>query len=173
MTAQKGARAVYFLWVVALPASAGYDANGLELGATEQDIARRFPSAYCKPLEWKSRAADRRCDDAKVSFGGVDARLTFYLKDGRVQGFDVRFDSKDAERLASFLKSRYGAPSAETRNQIEGRRKAEMYKLRWEKGDERAVMTSQKERRRASLSVSRGDFEDEIYRVRDDDHKAR
>jgi hypothetical protein len=36
----------------------------------------------------------------------------------------------------------------------------------WEKGAERAVLTSQSEKRRAFFTVSRGDFEDEIYRVR-------
>ena len=42
----------------------------------------------------------------------------------------------------------------------------ELYKVRWEKGDERAVLTSQSEKRQGVFSVSRGDFEEEIYRVR-------
>jgi hypothetical protein len=78
----------------------------------------------------------------------------------------VRFESKDAERLASFLKKRYGAPSGETRAKLGEPRAGELYKVQWEKGAERAVLTSQSEKRRAFLTVSRGDFEDEIYRVR-------
>jgi hypothetical protein len=38
--------------------------------------------------------------------------------------------------------------------------------VRWEKGDERAVLTSQSEKRQALFTVSHGDFEEEIYRVR-------
>ena len=174
MTRQKGVRTIYFLLSVALPASAAYDANGIVLGATEKDIARQFPSAHCKPLQWSSRAADRRCDDAKVSFGGASARVTFYLKDDRVQAFDVRFETKEVERVSAFLKSRYGAPAEERRDKLDARGRArEIFRLRWEKGDERAVLTAQMEKRRAALTVSRGDFEDEIYRVRDDDDKAR
>jgi hypothetical protein len=36
----------------------------------------------------------------------------------------------------------------------------------WENAGERAVLTAQLEKRRASLLVSRGDFDEEIYRVR-------
>jgi hypothetical protein len=155
------------LFAAAAQASASYDANGIALGATEKAINERFPSAHCKPLEWASRAADRRCDDGRVKFAGVNARITFYLKDDRVQAFDVRFDGKDAEEVARFLKSRYGAPTSETREQVERRGPLrELYKLSWEKADERAILTAQQEKRRASLTVSRGDFEDEIYRVR-------
>jgi len=174
MTRQKGIGAIYFLLLAALPASAAYDANGVVLGATERDIARQFPSSHCKPLQWNSSAADRRCDDAKVSFGGASARVTFYLKDDRVQAFDVRFETKEVERVSAFLKSRYGAPAEETRAKFDARGRArEIVKLRWEKGDERAVLTAQMEKRRAALTVSRGDFEDEIYRIRDDDSKGR
>jgi hypothetical protein len=38
--------------------------------------------------------------------------------------------------------------------------------VRWEEGAARAVLTAQLERRRSTLTVSRGDFDDEIYRVR-------
>ena len=146
---------------------AAYDANGVRLGATEKTVLERFPAAHCKPLQWASAAADRRCDDAKALIGGVPSRITFYLKADRVQAFDVRLESKDAERLAAFLKQRYGAPADERRAALEHRPGGgELYKVQWQKGEERAVLTSQSAKRRAFFTVSRGDFEDEIYRVR-------
>jgi hypothetical protein len=158
--------AVFLGFVCTATCAAAYDANDVALGASEKTVASRYPNAYCKPLEWNSRAADRRCDDAKIIFGGVNARITFYLKSGQVQAFDVRFESRDADRLAAFLKSRYGKPLAEIREKGDDQRGGELYLVRWENGDERAVLTSQADKRRASLSVSRGDFEDEIYRIR-------
>jgi hypothetical protein len=158
--------------LVASPVGAAYDANGVALGESEKRILKQFPSAHCKPLEWASRAADRRCDEARVSFGGIEAHVTFYLRGGKVQAFDVRFDARDAERMAAFLKQRYGRPVSETRDNVASAGKAprEIYKVRWENaaGEERhrALMTAQMDRRRALLSVSRGNFEEEIYRVR-------
>jgi hypothetical protein len=147
--------------------AAGYDANDVTLGATEQDIKKKFPSAFCKPLEWTSKAADRRCDDAKIVVGGIAARVTFYLKTDAVQAIDVRFDIKDTERMAAFLKQRYGAPSAEARDTIvDGDKKREVYKVRWERGKDYAVLTAQLDKRRGELTVARGNFEEEIYRVR-------
>jgi hypothetical protein len=157
------------LGVVLLLASrvcGAYDANGIALGASEKAVLEQFPAALCKPLQWTSDAADRRCDDTKVVIGGVASRITFYLKQDRVQAFDVRLESKDAERFAQFLKKRYGAPATETREKLEPRRAGELYKVLWEKSGERAVLTSQSEKRRAFFTVSRGEFEDEIYRVR-------
>jgi hypothetical protein len=150
-----------------MESAAAYDANGVALGAPEKAVVTRFPSAHCQALQWKSRAADRRCDDAKISFGGVNARITFSLKRDKVEAFDVSFDTKDAERVAKFLKSQYGAPSAETRDKIDnpGSASHEVYKVRWDKGPEHAVMTALMEKRRATLSVSRGNFEEEIYRI--------
>jgi len=144
---------------------AAYDANDVALGASEKAVLKQFPAAHCAPLQWKSKAAERRCDDSKMTLGGVPGRITFYLKRDRVEAFDVRVDTKDAERLASFLKNRYGAPSNESRAKLEARGD-ELYKVEWKKGEERAVFTALKEKRRASLTVWRGDFEDEIYRVR-------
>lgn len=144
---------------------ASYDANGIRLGVSEKSVVERFPGAHCKPLQWASNAADRRCDESKVMFGGIPSRITFYLKDDMVQAFDVRFESRDAERLAAFLKQRYGAPTSERREKAEKKR-GELLRMQWEKDGERAVLVSQSEKRRASLSVSRGDFEEEIYRVR-------
>ena len=150
------------------PARAALDANGVALGGTEAQVRKAFPSAHCKALEWASRAADRRCDDAKIAFGGVEARITFYLKKDAVQAFDVLFDSRDLDRLMAFLKNRYGKPAAEGKDAVwkEGKVAREYYKARWENGAERAVLVSQVDKKRAQLTVSRGDFEEEIYRVR-------
>src|SRR5215213_8208757 len=87
-----------------LAAGAGYDANGVLLGSTEGDVRRQFPSAHCKKLEWESRAADRRCDDSRVKFAGVEARITFYLRRDKVEAFDVRFDSRELDRVVALLK---------------------------------------------------------------------
>lgn len=153
--------------LAALPAAA-YDVNGVAPGAHESEVKKRFPSIHCKELEWKSLAAERRCDDSKVAFGGAEVRITFYLKKNAVQAFDVRFDPKDTDRVAAFVKSRYGAPVSETRENIEipGKAARQIYKVLWEKGDERAVLVSQPDKRRGALSVSRGNFDEEIYRVR-------
>ena len=153
---------------VAPCAAAGYDANGVALGASEKDIKKRFPSAYCKALEWVSHAADRRCDDAKISFGGVEGRITFYLRKDAVQGFDVRFETKELDRVMAQLRQRYGKPVSEVKDPIGAGGKAvrELYKVLWESGTDRAVLTAQLDKKRASLLVSRGSFDDEIYRVR-------
>ena len=45
-----------------------YQTLGVAREATADDIRKAFPSAHCKPLEWKSDAADRRCDDGKARF---------------------------------------------------------------------------------------------------------
>jgi hypothetical protein len=156
--------------LVAQPAVA-YDANGVALGASEAEIAERFPNAQCRPLEWTTQAAERRCDDAKVQFGGAAARVTFYLKQDAVQAFEVRFDTREAPRVAGFLKERYGRPAAETREPTVrgGRASRELYQVVWRKDGQRAVLTAVMERRRASLTVSYWDFEEEIYRLRGDD----
>jgi hypothetical protein len=156
------------LLLVALPAW-GYDANGVALGAPEADVRKAFPSARCRALEWQSQAAERRCDDAKIVFGGAQARITFYLKADRVQAFDVRLDERDLERVTGFLKARYGKPSAETRDRIErrgGGEAREITKIRWEKGAEQAVLSSQLKRKRVDLNVWLGKFDEEIYRIR-------
>jgi hypothetical protein len=157
-----------FLLLLALPAAAAYDVKGITLGAPEREIKRVLPSAHCKALEWESRAAERRCDDSRVGFGGVEVKVTFYLKKDAVEAFDVRFDTKELDRFVTFLKSRYGAPQTETRDtyEREGKRSRQVYKALWENAGQRAVLTGQLEKRRASLLVSRGDFDEEIYRVR-------
>lgn len=157
-----------FLLVLPAVAGAAYDANGVALGASERDVRSAFPSAYCKPLEWESRAADRRCDDARVSFGGVEGRITFYLRKDAVQAFDLRFDTKDVKKLMGVLRKTYGAPAAETKDAFERRGKdgKEIYRARWEQGKDRAVLVAPMEKKRSQLSVSRGNFDEEIYRVR-------
>jgi hypothetical protein len=163
MAAMKIVPPALFL-LLAFPAAAAYDANGVPLGGSEKDVKKNFPGIYCKPLEWASRAADRRCDDAKVSFGGI----TFYLRKDVVQAFDLRFDTKDLERVTAFLKKRYGEPQSETKDAIqrEGKPLTQIYKALWETGKDRAVMVVPMEKKRGQLTVSRGDWEDEIYRVR-------
>jgi hypothetical protein len=153
---------------LALPAAAAYDVKGVTLGAKERDIKLALPSAHCKALEWESKAADRRCDDSRVSFGGVEVKVTFYLKKDAVEAFDVRFDTKELERFVTFLKARYGAPQSETRDTFErkGKSARQVYKALWQNAGQSAVLTAQLEKRRASLLVSRGDFDEEIYRVR-------
>jgi len=147
-------------------AQAAFDANGILLGAPEAEVKKKFPSAHCKKLEWESRAADRRCDDSRVSFGGIEARVTFYLRRDRVEAFDVRFDSRDLERFVTFVKQRYGAPASEQRDTLGDKKPRQVYKALWEGKGERAALVAQIDNRRGSLLVSRGTFEEEIYKVR-------
>jgi hypothetical protein len=149
-------------------ALAAFDANGVKLGDNELAIKKAFPGIHCKALEWKSDAADRRCDDAKVPFGGVEARITFYLKSDSVKAFDVRFDSGHVNPVAEFVKRRYGAPVSEARDKIvrKGKEEREIFKILWEQGADKAILSSLSTGKRASLSVSRGNFDDEIYRVK-------
>lgn len=148
--------------------AAAFDAGGVVLGAAEADIKRAYPSAHCKPLEWKSDAADRRCDDARISFGGAKARITFYLKAGAVQAFSVRFDSKDLELVTKHLRSAWGKPAAEATEVIarSGGEDRRIFKMRWDKGAAHAVLTAPEKSKRATLDAWRGNFDTEIYRVR-------
>ena len=108
------------LSLAAAGAAHAFDANGVTLGASEAQVKKAFPSALCKPLEWSSRAADRRCDDGKIAFGGAEARITFYLRKGAIQAFDVRFDTKDLDRVSAFVKSRYGKQPPPPRDTLWG-----------------------------------------------------
>jgi hypothetical protein len=153
--------------LTALPALA-YDLNGVALGGKEIDVKRAMPSALCKPLEWKSDAADRRCDDAKVPVGSIETRITVFLKADAVQAFELRFDMKDLERMKAHLKKRWGEPLADATEIIARRDKPErkVLKMRWEKGADRALLVAQLEKKRASVEVSRGSFPVEIYRIK-------
>ena len=158
-----------FLPLVLLTSPAlAYDLGGIALGGKEIDVKKAMPATNCKALEWKSDAADRRCDDARVPVGGVAARITVFLKAGVVQAYDVRFDIKDLERIKAHLKARWGAPLAEATDVIAKRdaKDRKVFKMRWEKGAERAVLVAQLDKKRASLEVSRGNFPEEIYRVK-------
>lgn len=148
--------------------AAGFDINNVALGGTEADVQKAFPSARCKPLEWKSDAADRRCDDGKIVVGGAVAKITVYLKRDAIQAYDLRFDLQDLQRLAGHFKGRWGKPVAETRDKIykDSKEVREVYKLAWQQGKDRAVLTSLSTVKRVSLSVARGNFEEEIYRVK-------
>jgi hypothetical protein len=155
------------LLFLSLPAIA-YDINGVRLGGREVEVKKAFPSAHCKPLEWKSNAADRRCDDARISLGGVQARITVFLKADVIQAYDLRFDISELERVKAHLKARWGAPLAEATEVIARRDKEDrkVFKMRWEKGADRALLVAQLEKKNATLEVSRGTFPEEIYRVR-------
>jgi hypothetical protein len=155
--------------LLALSASAqAFDANGVALGAHEADVRRAYPDAHCKELEWKSDAADRRCDESRTRFAGVSARITFFLKRDVVQAFDLRFDAGELERVVDFVKSRYGAPASERRESIPQRDRAPrvVYHVRWAKGRDSLAITSRPGQRRAQLLASRGDFAAEIYRIK-------
>ena len=156
------------LLLLPLPALGIYEANGVALGASESDIKERFPSAHCKALEWSSLAADRRCDDSRASIGGVKARITFYLKKDAVEAFDVRFDTSDLERFVQALKKSFGKPVSEGRRKVEreGKPAREFYRAHWKQGGAQAEITAETDKRRAALLVYRGNFEEEIYRVR-------
>src|SRR5204862_4718674 len=142
---------------LALPALAAYDLNEVKLGASEKELLARYPHAHCRPLEWPSRAADRRCDDSRTTVGGIDGSVTFYLRRDAVEGFDLRFDKGNVEPMVKFLLTRYGKPAAVDEGDV---------KAEWKANGERARLTVEKGRRRASLLVWRGAFEDEIYKVR-------
>lgn len=159
----------FLLLVFFLPLSAlAYDINGVALGGREADVQKAFPSARCKPLEWKSDAADRRCDDARIPLGGAQARITVFLKGDAIQAMDLRFNGRDLERVKEALRARWGAPQAEATEVFaagDGKDRR-VYKMRWAKGADRAVLTAQLDKKRATLEISRGRFPEEIYRVR-------
>ena len=158
------------LWLLAAGAAqaASFDVNGVALGGAEADVVRTFPSARCKPLEWKSDAADRRCDDGKIVVAGVLAKLTVYLKRDAIQAFDLRFDVTSVNPLVGQFKNRWGKPASEVRDKIykNGKVSREVYTVAWQQGADRAVLTSVSNGKRASLSAQRGNFEAEIYRVK-------
>src|SRR5690349_24073676 len=87
-------------------AALAFDVNGVGLGSKELDVKKAFPSVHCKELEWRTDAADRRCDDARIPVAGAEAKVTYYLKGGVIRGFDLRFDAKDLEKIKSTLVAR-------------------------------------------------------------------
>ncbi len=160
-----------FLLLVSVPllaTGAGFDVNGVRLGDNEMAIKKVLPGIRCKPLEWKSDAADRRCDDVNVPFAGIETRVTFYLKADAIRGFDVRFEMSQVDPVAVYLRGRYGRPVSEAREKIirKNKEEREVFKILWEQGKDTARLTALSTGKRASLSVSREGFEDEIYRVK-------
>ena len=145
-----------FLFLV-LPAFAAYDVNSVQLGASEKELKAHFPQAHCRPLEWKSRAADRRCDDSRIKVGEMEASVTFYLRNDAVEGMDMRFDARNVIPMTKYLSGRYGAPAVTNKGDV---------KAEWKSDGERARMTAEQGQRRASLLVWRGAFEDELYKIR-------
>ena len=146
------------LAVLAHSALGAFDVNDIELGASEKAVKARFPNAHCQPLQWSSRAAERRCDDSRITVAGIEARITFYFKSDAVEAFDIRFDSRELERFVALLNKRFGTAADASTETVR--------KLEWRDKGEHAVLTAEQGRRRASLLVSRGAFEDEIYKVR-------
>jgi hypothetical protein len=143
--------------VVTRSAAAAYDLNDVALGANESQIKQHFPNANCRALEWSSRAADRRCDDSRAHLGAVDASVTFYLKQDALEGFDVRFDRRELARVKEFVVGRYGKPVRERDTPPTAE---------WKSDGERARLTGETGRRRASLLVWRGAFDEELYKIR-------
>ena len=133
--------------------------DGLALGAGERAVKQRLPNAHCQPLQWQSRAADRRCDDSRAMLAGMEVRLTVYLRDDAVQAYDIRFDSRDAARMAKLATEHFAAKPVARENE-------KTHTLHWRADGERGLLTTQPGERRASLLVWRGDFYDEIYKVR-------
>ena len=154
------------LLLLSSAAHAAFDVKGIVLGASEAEVRKSFPSAHCKKLEWESRAADRRCDDSRINFGGVEARVTFYLRRDKLEAFDVRFDSQALQQVSAFLKKQYGKPDTEQQDTLGDKKPRKVYKALWEGKGERAALVSRSDDRRGSLLVSRGNFEEEIYKVR-------
>ena len=87
----------------------------------------------------------------------LDGSVTFYLRQDAVEGFDLRFEKAVLPAMSKHFLERYGKPVIADREDI-------VYE--WKAGDERARLTAEKGRRRASLLVWRGTFETEIYKVK-------
>lgn len=140
-------------------APSAFDANGVRLGDAERVVKQHFPSAHCQPLQWESRAADRRCDDSRSIIAGHEARITVYLKKDAVEALDIRFESGEAPGFAKLVTERFGGPPAEKDNE-------KTHTRAWRKNGERALLTTMDGQRRATLLVWRGSFYEEIYKVR-------
>jgi hypothetical protein len=138
-------------------AAPGFD--GLALGASERAVKQRLPDAHCQPLQWQSRAADRRCDDSRAKLAGIEVRITVYLNADSVEAFDVRFDSRDSPAIEKLATAYFGA--APVTHDTE-----KMHTLRWQAKGEHGLLGTPHGERRASLLIWRGAFYDEIYKVR-------
>ena len=94
--------------------------------------------------------------------------MTAYLKGDAIQGFDLRMDIKDLERVKMVLQGRWGAPLAQATDTISQKDKKDrqVFKMRWEKGADVAILSAQLEKKRVIVEVARGSFLTEIYRIR-------
>ena len=99
------------------------------------------------------RGADLLHLRADLVEGGIQPGI------GAVEGFDVRFEKGQLERMSKFLAERYGKPAAEKSSALGTT-------VEWKANGERARLSAEQGRRRASLLVWRGAFETEIYKVR-------
>ena len=97
------------LLLFALPAFAAYDVNELKLGASEKEVLKSFPGAHCRPLEWPTNAADRRCDDSRIKVANLEGSVTFYLRQDSVEGFDLRFEKAVLPAMGKHFLDRYGS----------------------------------------------------------------
>ena len=89
------------------------------------------------------------------------------MEEAGIEAFDVRFEEKDLRAVLEHLRQRYGKPDTEGQEVFRRRGDARtVYKVRWEKGQDRAVLSSIAGRRRVDLNVWRGNFDIEIYRFK-------
>jgi hypothetical protein len=98
----------------------------------------------------------------------VKTRITVYLKADVIQAFDLRCEMKELERMKKALQGRWGAPLAEVTETFAKKDKPDrkVYKVRWEKGADLAILTAQLDKKGVSVEVSRGNFPHEIYRIK-------
>ena len=167
-------RTLFALILLLAPFSSyAFDVNGVAVGGKELDVKKAFPSVHCKELEWRTDAADRRCDDAKIALGGPggpEAKVTFYLKAGVIRAYDLRFDIKELAKVKEALTKRWGKPLAEVTETIGAREKdkkdRQVFKMRWEKGEDKAILSAQLEKKRANVEVARGNFFNDVYKIK-------
>ena len=90
--------------------------------------------------------------------GGVrDDTVERWVTEARDAYLDQCHELREMQRSGLVLRTRYGAPVAEGPEPI---------RAEWKNKAERAVLTAEQGRRRASLLVSRGTFEEDLYKVR-------
>jgi len=86
--------------------------------ASRRERERRQEALPQRPLQAariRKRGGRAPLRRRQAVFAGMETRITFYLKKDAVVAFDVRFDVKFTEKMASTLRGRYGKPSTEQR----------------------------------------------------------
>ncbi len=147
------------------------DTKGIEVSAEQKVdfLTLRATYALTDATVDASRAAaaldGRR--PAQIAKHGGSVSLRSNTTDA-VQGFDVRFDNAHLDPVTDYLKRRWGKPFSEGRETISRKNQdpRESYKVLWEHGKDRVLLSSLSTGKRVSLSGSRGNFEEEIYRVK-------